>query len=70
MCKSASHATFMGMRNLKYVFAVTILVLALLPKSLELVGIVLLFVALALLAALPLRLMLGAGGTRHRRPVG
>jgi hypothetical protein len=60
----------MGMRNLKYVFAVTIIVLALLPKSLELVGIVLLFVALALLAALPLRLMLGAGGARHRRPVG
>lgn len=60
----------MGMRNLKYVFAVTIIVLALLPKSLEVVGIVLLFVALALLAALPLRLLLSVGGARHRRTVG
>jgi hypothetical protein len=58
------------MRNLKYVFAVTIIALALLPKSLEVIGFVMVFLALALLAALPLRLMLSAGGARHRRPVG
>ena len=56
------------MRNLKYVFAVTILVLFLLPKALEVVGIVVLFLAIAALAALPLRLPLQEERLKPRRP--